>query len=72
MYFRNFSIKIKSNAEDFGCSPDLSYPVLTLSDRLKIRRGKSLGIDSTSFLISNDSYRFQWVPAAECEFVDLT
>lgn len=72
MYFRNFSIRIKENAEDYGCTPEMSYPVLAASEKLKVRRGRSIGIDSTSFLIGNDSYSFMWVPATECEFVDLT
>lgn len=72
MNFRNFSIKIKNKEENFGCSEGLSYPVLSVSEKLKVRQGKGIGIDSTSFLISNDSYEFIWVPANECEFVDLT
>ena len=72
MYFRNFSIRMPEKAADYGCSNEMSYPVISMSDKLKVRRGKSLGIDSTSFLIANDSYSFMWVPATECEFVDLT
>ena len=56
MYFRNFSIRIKEKAEEFGCTADLSYPVLAASEKQKVRRGRSMGIDSTSFLIANDSY----------------
>jgi hypothetical protein len=59
-------------AADYGCTNEMSYPVLAASEKLKVRRGKSVGIDSTSFLIANDSYSFMWIPATECEFVDLT
>ncbi len=59
-------------ATDYGCSNEMSYPVLGLSEKLKIRRGKAAGINSTSFLIANDKYAFIWVPATDCEFVDLT
>lgn len=74
MYFRNFSVKVVENTEGYGCTTDLSYPVLGLVDKTQgaLGGGKTPEIDSTFILISNDQFALTWVPASAVEHVDLT
>ena len=74
MYFRNFSINVKKNVDEYGTSENTSYPVIamwTAAGRRKL--GSDItDPDNTYFLIANDTFAFRWVCSADCEQVDLT
>jgi hypothetical protein len=74
VYFRNFSVKVVENIESYGCTEDLSYPVLGLVEKTQgaLGGGKTPEIDNTFILISNDQFALKWIPASQVEHVDLT
>jgi hypothetical protein len=74
VYFRNFSVKVVEQTESYGCTPDLSYPVLGIVEKSQgaLGGGKTPEIDSTFILLSNDQFSLTWIPGSHVEHVDLT
>jgi hypothetical protein len=74
MYFRNFSINVKKNIQDYGTSENTSYPVIAMwTSASEKKMGPSISDPAnTHFLIANDTFEFRWITSSDCEQVDLT